>query len=159
MLFKSISIIGMVILSLTSDVRGNDDRHNSKSWNLGQAISNVVPYAVGGAIVGSVYGAYSGATFASETLHVPVKSMLSWGVTRSWQGGLTSIPLSMKLMSLSRLNMLVSQNPDAAWIVDELRGRATLIALVGLALGTSLGAALGGVGGGVEGFIRHYIGT
>ena len=80
MLFKSISIIGMVILSLASDVRGNDDRHNSNSWNLSQAVSNVVPYAVGGvAIVGSVYGAYSGATFASETLQIPVKSMLSWG--------------------------------------------------------------------------------
>ncbi len=165
MLFKSISIIGMVILSLTSDVRGNDDRHNSNSWNLSQAVSNVVPYAVGGvAIVGSVYGAYLGATFASETLQIPVKSMLSWGFARSWQGGLaglvvTSIPVSMKLMSLSGLTRLVSQDHDAAWAVEEMRRRATSIALVYLALGTFLGAALGGVGGGVEGLIRHYIGA
>lgn len=86
------------------------------------------------------------------------------GGTRSWQGGLaglvvTSIPVSMKLMSLSGLTRLVSQDHDAAWAVEEMRRRATSIALVYLALGTFLGAALGGVGGGVEGLIRHYIGT
>lgn len=163
MFFKRLSIAGAFILSFASGASSYDGDRHSNGISIGQAALDAVPYVLGGvAIVGGTYGAYSAGIFASETLHIPVKSMLSWGFTRAWQGSLAgtviaSIPAMTKTAYANYIRNQVPKNHDASWLAELSYYNTAMIALIGVAVGAGCGATLGGAEGAVEGLIRSYL--